>query len=67
MYIYEVMVDVIHLDIYGDFLGNPYMWGKDGIYYRILNKLIFVKDGKVFLASAHEIQKIVTLGHCRLV
>ena len=50
----KVMVDVIPLDIYGVILGNPFMWDKDGIYYRRLNKLWLVKDGKVFWVNAHK-------------
>ena len=38
-YIDEVMVDVVPLDICGVILGNPYMWDRDGIYYKRLNKL----------------------------
>ena len=43
------MFDVVPLDSCGVILGNPYVWDRDGIYYKILNKLQLVKDGKVFL------------------
>jgi len=43
-YIDEVVVDVVPLDICGVILGNPYMWDKDGIYYKRFNKLRLVKD-----------------------
>lgn len=55
------MVDVVPLDICGVILGNPYMWDRDGIYYRILNKMQLVKYGRVFLASAHKRKKNLPL------
>jgi len=55
------MVDVVLLDIYGVILGNPYMWNRDGIYYRILNKLCLVKDEKAFLGSAYKRRKKLPL------
>ena len=60
-YIDEVMFDVVPLDICGVILGNPYVWDRDGIYYKILNKLQLVKDGKVFLAIAHKSRKKLPL------
>jgi len=60
-YIDEFMVDVVPLDICGLILSNPYMWDRDVIYYRVLNKLQSMKDGKVFLASAHKSKKNLSL------
>jgi len=62
------VVDVVPLDICSVILGNPYMWDRDGIYYRRLNKLRLVKDGKMFLASAHKSRKklpLVTTGQVK--
>jgi len=60
-YIDEVVVDVVPLEICGVILGNPYMWDSDGIYYKRLNKLRLVKDGKVFLANTHKSKKKLPL------
>jgi len=38
-YIDKVVVDVIPLDIYGVIPSNHYMYDRDVIYYRRLNKL----------------------------
>jgi len=59
----EIIVDVVPLVICGVILNNPYLWHKDDIYYTILNKLLLVKYGKVFLASTYNNRKKATFGH----
>ena len=51
------MVNVVPLDICGVILGNSFMWDRDGIYYKKLNKLQLMNDGKVFQVNTHKSKK----------
>jgi len=67
-YIDEVMVDVVPLDICGVILGYPFMWDRDSIYYKRLNKLRLVKDENLFHVSAYKSSKKLPLvidGHVK--
>ena len=45
-YIYEVVVDVVPLDVCGVVFGSPYVYKRDAIFMRRENQCRMIKDGK---------------------
>jgi hypothetical protein len=54
-YMDEVICDVVPLDVGQVIFGSSYIYGRDGVYYRRVQKHKFVKDGKeVFLKNVKD-------------
>ncbi|KAK0581202.1 hypothetical protein LWI29_011272 [Acer saccharum] len=51
-YIDEVTCEVVPLDVCQVILGSPYLWDRDAIHYRRLQKYRLVKEGKEFHINA---------------
>jgi len=56
----EVELDVIPLDICGIVLGSPYLYDRKGIFYRVENKYLLVKDGIKYFVRAHKLKNNYT-------
>jgi hypothetical protein len=52
-FIDEVELDVIPLDIYGIFLGSPYLYDRMDIFHHHENKYNFLKNGVQYIVRAH--------------
>lgn len=60
-YIDEVTCEVVPLDVCQVIFCSPYLWDRDAIHYRRLQKYRFFKDGMEFMINAAKTQETVSL------
>ena len=51
----------VPLDVCQVLFGSPYLWDRDAIHYRRLQKYRFLKDGMEFMINAAKTQETVAL------
>jgi len=61
VFVDEVELDVIPLDIYGIVLGSPYLYDRKAILYRARNKYQLIKYGIEYIVRAHKLKNNYTL------
>jgi len=61
IFIDEVELDVVLLDIWGMVLGSPYFYDRKTIFYKGQNKYHLLKDGIEFIVRAHRMKMNLTV------
>ena len=61
VFVDEVELDIVPLDICGIVLESPYLYDREAIFYRYENKYLLVKDGIEYFVRAHKLKHNYTL------